>query len=71
MSREPINDMSDAVPDWDYDATYRVKLSHVDVDLGELLPSYELAWCAIDCLSGKLERPFVVALASQKVTLRV
>lgn len=51
--------------------THRLVLSEIDINIRELLPCYELTGRAIDCLARKLERPFVLALTSQKVTLYV
>ena len=51
--------------------THGVVHSQLDIDLSQLLPSYELAWCAIDRLSRKFQRPFVVPFTPQEIALNV
>ena len=53
------------------DETHRFVLPEIDIDIRKLLPSYELTWRAVNCLARKLERPFMLALTSQKVALCV
>jgi hypothetical protein len=51
--------------------THRFVLPEIDIDIRELLPCYKLAWCAVDCLTRQLERPFILALTAEEIALCV